>query len=97
MGGCQNYGPFLAPYFNGDHDFDNHPCEPGSKLLVTRLSSPVLVRILYDPNPYQHPLAISRGLMARIRWYFENSSRIVAGGLEGIPLQGGLRRVQGLQ
>ena len=35
MGGCQNYGPFLGPYYNTapnnfgypkrDHNFDNHP------------------------------------------------------------------------
>ena len=35
MGGCQNYDPFLVPYYNTapnilgyskkDHDFDNHP------------------------------------------------------------------------
>ena len=35
MGGCQNYGPFLDPYYNTapiylgypkkDHNFDNHP------------------------------------------------------------------------
>ena len=29
MGGCQNYGPFLGPYYNRDpkrdHYFDNHP------------------------------------------------------------------------
>ena len=36
VGGCQNYGPFLGPYYNTapnifgypkrDHSFDNHPC-----------------------------------------------------------------------
>ena len=37
MGSCQNYGPFLDPYYNTapniylgypkrDHNFDNHPC-----------------------------------------------------------------------
>ena len=32
MGGCQSYGPFLGnypryyvPYYNRDHNFDNHP------------------------------------------------------------------------
>ena len=35
MGGCQNYGPFLGPYYNTapnvfgypkrDHNFDNYP------------------------------------------------------------------------
>ena len=29
MGGCQNYGPFLGPYYLGypkrDPNFDNHP------------------------------------------------------------------------
>ena len=38
MGDCQNYGPFLGPYYNTgpnlgdpkrDHNFDNHPyCGP---------------------------------------------------------------------
>ena len=37
MGGCQNYGPFLGPYFNTgpnlgdpkrDHNFDNPPYVP---------------------------------------------------------------------
>ena len=37
VGGCQNYGPFLGPYYNTapnilgypkrDHNFDNYPCE----------------------------------------------------------------------
>ena len=37
MGGCQNYGPFLGPYYNTapiilgtpkrDHNFDNYPYE----------------------------------------------------------------------
>ena len=37
MGGCQNYGPFLDPYYNtapniegtqkSDHNFDNHTYE----------------------------------------------------------------------
>ena len=36
LGGCQNCGPFLGPWYNttlgdpkGDHSFDNHPCESG--------------------------------------------------------------------
>ena len=43
MGGCQNYGPFLCPYYNTapfiqgtqkrDHNFDNHP--NGSRTLLT--------------------------------------------------------------
>ena len=46
MGGCQNYGPFLGPYFHTgpylgdperDHNFDNPPYEVASKLLACSL------------------------------------------------------------
>ena len=40
LGGCQNYGPFLGPYYNEltyylgypkrDHNFDNHPFVSGT-------------------------------------------------------------------
>ena len=42
MDGCQNYGPFLDPYYNtapniwrtqkGDHNFDNHPHDVKARL-----------------------------------------------------------------
>ena len=45
MGNCQNYGPFLGPYYNTgsytgpnlgdpkrDHDFDDYPYPPKGKL-----------------------------------------------------------------
>ena len=44
VGGCQNYGPFLGPWYNtvlvfadakGDHNFDNHPC----RMMYSRLIS----------------------------------------------------------
>ena len=48
VGGCQNYGPFLDPYYTtahniqgtqkGDHNFDNHPCvEYGRIVIVWRI------------------------------------------------------------
>ena len=42
MGDCQNYGPFLGPYYNagpnlGDPKRDHSPHEPLSKLLVSPL------------------------------------------------------------
>ena len=46
MGGCQNYGPFWGTLNircrtiigdpQRDHNFDNHPCEPWAKFVVTR-------------------------------------------------------------
>ena len=41
MGGCQNHGPFLDPYYNTadilrvpkrDHNFDNHPYDANRML-----------------------------------------------------------------
>ena len=47
LGGCQNYGPFLDPYYNTapniedtpkkDHGFDNHQFEPGATMTALRL------------------------------------------------------------
>ena len=44
MGGCQNYGPFLGPYYNTapnikgtpkrDHNFDNRPYGTPTRVLV---------------------------------------------------------------
>ena len=56
MGGCQNYGPFLGPWYytapvfrgpKGDHNFDNHPYSTLYNLYCEYIKSIVILYTIY--------------------------------------------------
>ena len=56
MGDCQNYGPFLGPYYNTgpnlgdpkrDHNFDNPPYNPKSQTFQAQDAAPM---VAYEKN-----------------------------------------------
>ena len=70
MGDCQNYGPFLGPYYNTgpntgpslgdpkrDHNFDNPPCEG---LVSGNSLGPAVPRLNYGLKKREHSLLNSK-------------------------------------